>query len=90
MTNLNEPVEAEQLTCLDRREDRDECRGTVEFRPGMSGTGRRFPRCDFHWEKRVELQDRLRHDYGVDSSPGVRPAWDFDESYAGERWDEEY
>lgn len=72
----------ETLECLDRGDD---CRGEVEYRMPLSGTGRAFPRCDAHWEKRLEVQDGINRRYG-----GVCPPSDFDPLYAGERWDEEY
>jgi hypothetical protein len=71
----------ETLTCLQHNAD---CRGAVEYRMPLSGTGRAFARCDFHWEKRLDAQERNR-EYASD----VPPAW-FDESYAGERWNEDY
>ncbi len=75
----------ERPTCLDASE---ECAGAVEYRMPLSDSGKPFPRCDHHWHVRLDTQDRLRHDYGVDSSPGVVPS-DFDPSYAGENWDED-
>ena len=76
----------DDLRCLDRNGD---CAGAVEYRPALSGTGKEFPRCDFHWSERLKVQGRLRRDYGVDSSPGV-PLPGFDPTYAGESLDEDY
>jgi hypothetical protein len=63
-----------------------ECRGKVEFRMPLSGTGRAFPRCDHHWEKRLDTQERINRNYP--DSP-IAPAW-FDPTAAGEHWDEDY
>lgn len=73
----------EALECL---EDHDGlCEGAVEYRMPLSGTGRSFPRCSFHWDKRLEIQEGIQARYGGDLPPD-----DFDPSYAGERWDEDY
>lgn len=68
--------------CLDGPED---CAGPVEYRMPLSGTGKAFPRCEKHWDKRLDEQERISRDYPDSPSP---PAW-FDPSYAGERWDED-
>jgi len=73
----------ERLECLDAD---DSCRGSVEFRMPLSGTGRSFPRCEKHWDERLEEQERIANAYP--DSP-VAPSW-FDESAAGERWDDDY
>ena len=70
----------EELRCLNHSED---CAGDVEYRMPLSGSGRAFPRCDFHWELRLEVQERINQTY-----PTLQPA-DFDPMYAGERWEEE-
>ena len=73
--------------CLDFRPDSpEECRGDVEYRYPLSGTGRSFPRCDRHWGKRLAQQERINDRYP--DSP-IPPAG-FDPSYAGERWDSDY
>lgn len=69
--------------CLDGPEG---CEGAVEYRTPLSGTGCAFPRCDKHWDERLDRQERINRDYP--DSP-VPPSW-FDESYAGERWDDDY
>lgn len=71
-----DPVE-----CL---ESGDECDGAVEYRMALSGTGRPFPRCDKHWGERLEKQEQINARY-----PHNAPS-DFDPSYAGERWDDDY
>jgi hypothetical protein len=45
----------EQLRCL---EHGPECDGAVEYRMPLSGTGRAFPRCEHHWERRLDEQER--------------------------------
>jgi hypothetical protein len=59
------------------------CRGQVEYRMPLSGTGRSFPRCDKHWSDRLDTQERINRDYP--DSP-IPPAW-FDPANAGEVWD---
>jgi len=66
--------------CLEHGPD---CSGEVEYRMPLSGTGRAFPRCDAHWSKRLDEQDRINRTY-----PQTAPS-DFDPSYAGESWDED-
>ena len=70
--------------CLDYGRLDDPCEGAVEFRVALSGTGRSVPRCERHWEQRLALQDEINARY-----PQQQPS-DFDPSYAGERWDDEY
>ncbi len=60
-----------------------QCRGAVEPRPSLSGTGTPIERCDHHWSKRLDLQESLNRRY-----PRHAPA-DFDPSYAGERWEDD-
>lgn len=75
----------EPLTCLDAL-NMEECSGPVEYRMPLSGTGRSFPRCDGHWEKRLDKQEEI--DARYPDSP-FAPAG-FDEAYAGERWNDDY
>jgi len=79
MRDLEEPK------CLDRHNG--ECTGEVEYRPPLSSTERRFPRCDGHWEKRLEKQREIDERYAPNSDV---PPLGFDPTYAGERWDEDY
>lgn len=72
----------EAPTCIERHTQA--CRGEVEYRPSLSGTGTPIPRCDFHWHRRCDLQDEINQRY-----PTLQPS-DFDPGYAGERWDDEY
>ena len=70
----------DQPRCLNASAD---CSGPVEYRDPLSGTSHAFPRCDYHWERRLQEQERIQRKYPVNA-----PA-DFDPLYAGERWDEE-
>jgi hypothetical protein len=65
-------------------QDNDECVGEVAYRDALSPTGRRFPRCDSHWEKRLVEQDRINATYPYNAPSG------FDPADAGERWDDDY
>jgi hypothetical protein len=73
----------DDIKCLDSGED---CNGEVEYRMPLSGTGKSFPRCNFHWDKRLDAQERINDKYP--DSP-IAPDW-FDPSIAGESWDEDY
>lgn len=66
--------------CLDGP---DGCEGDVEYRMPLSGTGRSFPRCEKHWEERLDRQAEIDERY-----PAQQPS-DFDPAYAGESWDED-
>ena len=78
-------VEDEVLECLDDHGE-NTCRGPVEYRMPLSGTGKSFPRCDFHWDKRLDRQEEINERYP--DSP-IAPSW-FDPMDAGERWDNDY
>jgi hypothetical protein len=71
------------LECLDDQ-CQGTCEGTIEYREPLSSTGRSFPRCERHWDMRLQTQDEINRRY-----PDQQPA-DFDPMYAGERWDEDY
>ena len=71
-------------SCLDDY-GRDECAGEVEYRTPLSSSGVAFPRCDLHWDGRLDAQDRIDRDYPDCDTP---PLW-FDPLYAGEKWDDE-
>ena len=73
--------EPEDLECLNAYDGR--CKGAVEYRTPLSGTGKAFPRCDKHWSERLDHEEALRERY-----PEHAPA-DFDPLYAGEAWGEE-
>lgn len=66
-------------TCLDGP---DGCGGKVEYRMPLSSTGKSFPRCDAHWDKRIVMQEETNRKYPVN------PPADFDPGYAGESWDD--
>lgn len=51
----------ENLDCLDHS---DACKGVVELRPAMSPTGRWFPRCEEHFDRRLREQERIVRTYG--------------------------
>lgn len=78
-----EPEEAETPECINAGPD---CDGAVEYRMPLSGTGQSFPRCDKHWDDRLETQRGIDERYP--DSPHA-PS-DFDPTYAGESWDEDY
>jgi hypothetical protein len=63
----------------------DACRGEVLYRPSLTGTGTAIPRCEKHWQERLEREDELRSVYPDSPFP---PAW-FDPLAAGERWEDE-
>lgn len=74
--------EQEQPECLDRH--KGGCSGNVEYRMSLSGTGTPIPRCDKHWEERLDWQEEHLQKYP--DSPSA-PEW-FDPLDAGEVWDE--
>lgn len=83
---MSEQHAEEELTNEDCLSGPEECRGKVEYRMPLSGSGRSFPRCDYHWSKRLDHQERLRGNYPDSPSP---PSW-FDPADAGEHWDSDY
>lgn len=74
---------SEPLECLDSGREDDPCEGAVEYRMALSSTGKSFPRCDHHWEVRLETQQQINERYPT------QPPADFDPSYAGEVWSED-
>ena len=70
-----------QRECLNSNSD---CEGAVEYRYPLSGSMKSYPRCDHHWAERLKLQEQINRRY-----PASQPS-DFDPSYAGERWDDDY
>ena len=76
----------ETITCLDGNMAPEGCAGAVEYRMPLSGTGRSFPRCDAHWSERLDTQAGIDERYPDTPNP---PA-DFDPTYAGERWNDDY
>jgi hypothetical protein len=69
------------------------CSGAVEYRMSLSGTGTAIPRCDAHWERRLEEQERINETYGAPDSD-VAPSWFHagwgGENEYGERWSDDY
>ena len=82
---MNKITEDEPLECLDQYQG--DCTGEVEMRFPLSGTGKSFPRCKGHWEKRLDKQEEINRRYAPNSD---EPPDGFDPTYAGERWDEDY
>lgn len=70
------------LVCLDGPED---CSGPVRYRMALSGSGRSFPRCRWHWAERLDYQAGISARYPDQATP---PAW-FDPAAAGESWDDQ-
>lgn len=62
----------------------DGCAGEVEWRTTPDRTdGRAFVRCEAHFALRLQSVERT-----LELTSPVRAPW-FDESYAGESWDED-
>lgn len=72
----------EQPECI---ENPEECQGPVEYH-SVDGRSQAWPRCEFHWEQRL---DRREGSMEIYENSDVPPSW-FDPAYAGERWDEDY
>lgn len=77
MSAVDEPVE-----CL---EESPECRGEIAFHSVDPGRAAAFPRCEFHWEQRLDRRENSIEKY---ENSDVAPDW-FDPAYAGEQWDED-
>jgi len=74
-------VSHNELRCL---QEGDKCKGEVEWHSAADRPdGKSFPRCEYH----REVRDRASKHIMELTSPTPAP-W-FDESYAGERWDED-
>ena len=73
--------EVETVQCVNWG-DETGCVGPIEYRMPISGTGRSFPRCDKHWQTRLDHEEGLRRRY-----PEQPPA-DWSPDDAGEAWDE--
>ena len=76
------PVEID-VECLDHH--KGGCEGEVEYRPSLTGTGLAIPRCDHHWQARLDWQEEHLRIYPDSPTP---PSW-FDPEAAGEVWDDE-
>lgn len=84
---MSTPTGDPDLECLDAHYEGG-CRGPIELRYPLSPSGRWFPRCERHWEKRLEVQEGINERYGHPDSD-VPPSG-FDPTYAGERWSDDY
>lgn len=51
----------DHIECLEHRTG--ECAGAVEYRHALSATGKSYPRCDKHWDRRLEEQERITRTY---------------------------
>jgi hypothetical protein len=71
------PLDADE--CL---EFSDECRGPVDYRM-LGNSSRAFPRCEYHLDKRLELEEQINERYPVN------PPADWDYLDAGEYWSED-
>jgi hypothetical protein len=69
-----------ELECLDGPEG---CEGEVELRWSPDNLAKPWPRCDAHFARRLEQAE-----HNLELMSPAPPDW-FDESYAGERWDED-
>ena len=63
-------------------ENPDECQGPVEYHSIDPGRTKGFPRCEFHWGKRLESRENSMERY---ENSDVAPGW-YDPSYAAEEW----
>ena len=73
---------SDEILCMDRHDA--PCSGAIEYRMSLSGTGMSYPRCDYHWDARLTHEEGIRNRY-----PYHAPS-DFDPSYAGETWGDDY
>lgn len=67
--------------CLDDHGEAD-CEGPVEFHSIDPGRERAWPRCEKHWEVRL---DRWQNSIERYATSDVPPPW-FDPANAGEEW----
>jgi hypothetical protein len=74
---------SERLECLS--EGPTACSGAIEYHR-LPNAERAFPRCEKHWQQRVQEDEKHRQNYP--DSP-MAPGW-FDPMNAGERWDDDY
>lgn len=73
----------DELECIDGYgPDDSSCSGPIEYRMALSGTGQSYPRCDGHWERRVDREQEIRQRY-----PEHAPS-DWSPYDAGEAWGE--
>lgn len=77
-----EQTSTEKLECVQSFNEQG-CRGGVQYRTPLSATGRSYPRCDRHWDARLQLEAELNQRYPATPPPDWSPL------DAGEAWDEE-
>ena len=76
-----EVIEDTGLKCLNRNASTP-CQGEVYKRPSLTRTGKWIARCDFHYDLRVQEDDKRTRAGVYDVNP---PEW-FDPAAAGETW----
>lgn len=82
--DVEDVEDVEDLECIGSVPDGSTCRGPVELRWPLSGSGRWFPRCEAHWDERLRVEEELRARYPQS------PPRDWSPLDAGESWDEVY
>jgi hypothetical protein len=75
-------IEIDEHECMDKDCYDIECRGEVQMRYSQMGTPN--PRCEAHQDRRDGVEQHIRE------LESPLPPDDFDESYAGEHWNEDY
>lgn len=58
------------------------CYGSVEYHSIDPGRHRAYPRCEAHWEQRLERRENSIEKY---EECDVPPGW-FEPTYCGEEW----
>lgn len=77
----------EPLECLDEHPDADGCVGEVVYHSNpYSSSFKAWPRCEKHYDQYLTKMEGINQRYP--DSP--IPPSDFDPTYAGERWDDDY
>lgn len=77
--------ESAALECLDEHPDNSGCQGAVEYHLNpYSDSLKAWPRCEKHYGEYVDRMEGIALRYPVNAPS------DFDPSYAGERWDDDY
>jgi hypothetical protein len=72
-------MDTNDMTCINLNSEKP-CSGTVEPRWPLSGTGIRYPRCDYHWGLALERENQTRRRYPT------HPPADWSPMDAGETW----
>lgn len=78
----------EKRECLRRHHDAENCRGSITRRWTEHGTA--IDECDHHTTESLQRNQEIQERYPDSSEP---PSWWLSqggESYAGERWDDDY